>query len=134
MRMHATGEHLALPQEAVDYFHRLPGLDDEYRYTEWEREAWIIIAAQVPTTTTSPAVAWAFDYVHSAGDDHTCASSTPDAVDCPNVPLRLSMTGPARACLEGSSSAGNRGFKNLMSGHMAERSPVSLNKSVKRSL
>ncbi|MFJ4280589.1 MerR family transcriptional regulator [Streptomyces massasporeus] len=44
----AAGEHLALPRSVVGYLDRLRGLDVEERYIEMEREAWIMIAAQVP--------------------------------------------------------------------------------------
>ena len=44
----AAGEHLALPQSAVDYLDRLRGLGVEERYIAMERDAWIMIAAQVP--------------------------------------------------------------------------------------
>ncbi|WP_286131402.1 hypothetical protein [Microbispora sp. NRRL B-24597] len=39
---------MALPQSVVDYLDRLRGLDVEERYIEMERDAWIMIAAQVP--------------------------------------------------------------------------------------
>ncbi|MEW1600111.1 MerR family transcriptional regulator [Streptomyces sp. NPDC093808] len=44
----AAGEHLALPRSVVDYLDRLRGLGVEERYIELERDAWIMIAAQVP--------------------------------------------------------------------------------------
>jgi len=44
----AAAEHLALPQSVVDYLDRLRGLGAEERYIELERDAWIMIAAQVP--------------------------------------------------------------------------------------
>ncbi|MEU6535076.1 MerR family transcriptional regulator [Streptomyces sp. NPDC047000] len=44
----AAGEHLALPQSVVGYLDRLRGLGVEERYIEMERDAWIMIAAQVP--------------------------------------------------------------------------------------
>jgi DNA-binding transcriptional MerR regulator len=44
----AAGEHLALPQSVVDYLDRVRGLGVEERYIELERDAWIMVAAQVP--------------------------------------------------------------------------------------
>src|SRR5438874_747176 len=44
----ATGKQLALPQSVVDYLDRLRGLGVEERYIELERDAWIMVAAQVP--------------------------------------------------------------------------------------
>lgn len=44
----AAGEHLTLPPSAVKYLDRLRGLGVEERYIELERDAWIMIAAQVP--------------------------------------------------------------------------------------
>jgi len=44
----AAGEHLALPRSVVGYLDRLRGLGVEERYIEMERDAWIMIAAQVP--------------------------------------------------------------------------------------
>ncbi|WP_171166529.1 MerR family transcriptional regulator [Streptomyces sp. I05A-00742] len=44
----AAGEHLALPRSVVDYLDRVRGLGVEERYIEMERDAWIMIAAQVP--------------------------------------------------------------------------------------
>ncbi|MET9684938.1 MerR family transcriptional regulator [Streptomyces coeruleorubidus] len=44
----AAGEHLALPQSVVDYLDRLRGLGVEERYIEMERDAWIMVAAQLP--------------------------------------------------------------------------------------
>ncbi|WP_405842380.1 MerR family transcriptional regulator [Streptomyces sp. NBC_01518] len=44
----AAGEHLALPQSVVDYLDRLRGLGVGERYIELERDAWIMIAAQMP--------------------------------------------------------------------------------------
>jgi DNA-binding transcriptional MerR regulator len=44
----AAGEHLALPQCVVGYLDRVRGLGVEERYIEMERDAWIMVAAQVP--------------------------------------------------------------------------------------
>lgn len=44
----AAGEHLALPQSVVAYLDRLRDLGIQERYVELERDAWIMIAAQVP--------------------------------------------------------------------------------------
>ncbi len=44
----AAGEHLALPQSVVGYLDRVRGLGVEERYIEMERDAWIMVAAQVP--------------------------------------------------------------------------------------
>jgi len=44
----AAGEHLALPQSVVGYLDQLRGLGVDERYIELERDAWIMIAAQVP--------------------------------------------------------------------------------------
>jgi DNA-binding transcriptional MerR regulator len=44
----AAGEHLALPQSVVDYLDRLRGLGVVERYIELERDAWIMVAAQMP--------------------------------------------------------------------------------------
>jgi DNA-binding transcriptional MerR regulator len=44
----AAGEHLALPQSVVGYLDRLRGLGVDERYIEMERDAWIMVAAQIP--------------------------------------------------------------------------------------
>ncbi|WP_116953414.1 MerR family transcriptional regulator [Jiangella endophytica] len=44
----AAGDHLALPQSVVDYLDRVRGLGVEEQYIEMERDAWIMVAAQVP--------------------------------------------------------------------------------------
>lgn len=44
----AAGEHLALPQSVVGYLDRLRGLGIGEWYIEMERDAWIMVAAQVP--------------------------------------------------------------------------------------
>lgn len=44
----AVGDHLALPQSVVDYLDRVRGLGVEERYIEIERDAWIMVAAQMP--------------------------------------------------------------------------------------
>jgi DNA-binding transcriptional MerR regulator len=44
----AAGDHLALPQCVVDYLDRLRGLGVDERYVELERDAWIMVAAQIP--------------------------------------------------------------------------------------
>jgi DNA-binding transcriptional MerR regulator len=44
----AAGEHLALPHSVVGYLDRLRDLGVEERYIELERDAWIMVAAQVP--------------------------------------------------------------------------------------
>ncbi|MFJ4856749.1 MerR family transcriptional regulator [Streptomyces sp. NPDC088730] len=49
----AGGAHLALPQSVVDYLDRLRGLGVEERYIGMERDAWIMIAAQVPHSIDS---------------------------------------------------------------------------------
>ncbi|KUN25485.1 MerR family transcriptional regulator [Streptomyces antibioticus] len=49
----AAGEHLALPPSVVDYLDRLRGLGVDERYIEMERDAWIMIAAQVPHSIDS---------------------------------------------------------------------------------
>jgi DNA-binding transcriptional MerR regulator len=44
----AAGDRLALPPEAVDYLDRLRQLDIPERAIEMERDAWILVAAQIP--------------------------------------------------------------------------------------
>lgn len=44
----ATGEQLALPPSVVGYLDRVRGLGVDERYVEMERDAWIMVAAQVP--------------------------------------------------------------------------------------
>ncbi|PPK63196.1 MerR family transcriptional regulator [Actinokineospora auranticolor] len=44
----AAGEHLALPPSVVRYLDRLRGLGVGERYIAMERDAWILVAAQVP--------------------------------------------------------------------------------------
>jgi DNA-binding transcriptional MerR regulator len=44
----AAGEHLALPESVVGYLDRLRGLGVEEWYIELERDAWILVAAQMP--------------------------------------------------------------------------------------
>jgi len=44
----AAGDSLALPPEAVDYLERLRRLDIPERAIELERDAWILVAAQLP--------------------------------------------------------------------------------------
>lgn len=44
----AGGDRLALPPEAVDYLDRLRELDIPERAIEMERDAWILVAAQIP--------------------------------------------------------------------------------------
>ena len=44
----AAGDQLALPQSVVDYLDRLRGLGMKEQYIEMERDAWIMVAAQVP--------------------------------------------------------------------------------------
>lgn len=44
----AAGEHLALPQSVVGYLDRLRDLGVEEPYIALERDAWIMVAAQVP--------------------------------------------------------------------------------------
>jgi DNA-binding transcriptional MerR regulator len=44
----AAGDRLALPAVAVDYLDRLRALDIPERAIEMERDAWILVAAQIP--------------------------------------------------------------------------------------
>jgi DNA-binding transcriptional MerR regulator len=44
----AAGDRLALPDEAVEYLDRLRELDVPERAIEMERDAWILVAAQIP--------------------------------------------------------------------------------------
>lgn len=44
----AAGDHLALPESVVGYLDRLRGLGVDERYIERERDAWIMVAAQLP--------------------------------------------------------------------------------------
>lgn len=44
----AAGEQLALPASVVDYLDTVRGLGVDERYVEMERDAWIMVAAQVP--------------------------------------------------------------------------------------
>ncbi|WP_258723753.1 MerR family transcriptional regulator [Cellulomonas sp. NS3] len=44
----AAGDHLALPQSVVDYLDRLRGLGIGEAYIELERDAWIMLAPQIP--------------------------------------------------------------------------------------
>ncbi|MDN5749622.1 MAG: MerR family transcriptional regulator [Pseudonocardia sp.] len=44
----AAGEHLALPASVVGYLDRVRDLGVDERYVELERDAWILLAAQVP--------------------------------------------------------------------------------------
>jgi len=49
----AAGDHLALPQIVLDYLDRLRGLGVGEAYIELERDAWIMLAAQVPLSIDS---------------------------------------------------------------------------------
>ena len=44
----SAGDQLALPRSVVDYLDRLRALGVEERYIQLERDAWIMVAAQVP--------------------------------------------------------------------------------------
>ncbi|WP_454048471.1 MerR family transcriptional regulator [Cellulomonas sp. Marseille-Q8402] len=44
----AAGDHLALPQVVLDYLDRLRGLGVGKGYLELERDAWIMLAPQIP--------------------------------------------------------------------------------------
>ena len=44
----AAGEHMVLPASVVGYLDRLRNLGVEERYIELERDAWIMVAAQLP--------------------------------------------------------------------------------------
>lgn len=44
----AAGDHLALPASVVSYLDRVRALGVDERYIELERDAWIMVAAQVP--------------------------------------------------------------------------------------
>ncbi|GAB3712223.1 MerR family transcriptional regulator [Mariniluteicoccus flavus] len=44
----AAGDHLALPPSVIGYLERLRGLGVDERNVELERDAWIMVAAQVP--------------------------------------------------------------------------------------
>jgi DNA-binding transcriptional MerR regulator len=44
----AAGEHLALPQSVVGYLDRLRDLGVDEQYIDMERDAWIVLAAQIP--------------------------------------------------------------------------------------
>jgi DNA-binding transcriptional MerR regulator len=44
----AAGDRLALPPEAIEYLDRLRDLDLPERAIEMERDAWILVAAQIP--------------------------------------------------------------------------------------
>jgi DNA-binding transcriptional MerR regulator len=44
----AAGDHLALPQMVLDYLDRLRGLGVGEAYIELERDAWIMLAPQIP--------------------------------------------------------------------------------------
>lgn len=44
----ASGDRLALPESVVGYLERLRGLGVDERYLERERDAWIMVAAQLP--------------------------------------------------------------------------------------
>ena len=46
----AAGDHLALPQIVLDYLDRLRGLGVGESYIEFERDAWIMLAGQDPTS------------------------------------------------------------------------------------
>jgi DNA-binding transcriptional MerR regulator len=45
----AAGDHLALPPEAVAYLDRLRALGVPELAVEMERDAWILVAAQIPS-------------------------------------------------------------------------------------
>jgi DNA-binding transcriptional MerR regulator len=49
----AAGDHLALPRIVLDYLDRLRGLGVGEAYIELERDAWIMLAAQVPLSIDS---------------------------------------------------------------------------------
>lgn len=44
----AAGDHLALPQSVVGYLDRVRDLGVDEQYIELERDAWILVAAQMP--------------------------------------------------------------------------------------
>ena len=49
----AAGEQLALPDSVIGYLNRLRTLGIDERYLAMERDGWIMLAAQVPTTIDS---------------------------------------------------------------------------------
>jgi DNA-binding transcriptional MerR regulator len=49
----AAGDRLALPPQAVEYLDRLRELDVPERAIELERDAWILVAAQIPEQMTA---------------------------------------------------------------------------------
>jgi DNA-binding transcriptional MerR regulator len=49
----AAGDNLVLPDSVVTYLDRLRGLGVDERYIEMERDAWIMVAAQLPDTIDS---------------------------------------------------------------------------------
>jgi DNA-binding transcriptional MerR regulator len=53
----SAGDHLALPQSVVDYLDRLRGLGVSERVIELERDAWIMVAAQVSDSIDAVMVA-----------------------------------------------------------------------------
>ncbi|MBP2408969.1 MerR family transcriptional regulator [Brachybacterium fresconis] len=93
----AAGEQLALPASVVGYLERLRDLGVDERYLEKERDAWIVVAAQVPDQIDAviakkhedlgdPDVLWLYDLVSGVLD---WAADDPRVVEVADVLERI---------------------------------------------
>jgi hypothetical protein len=126
----AAGEHLALPRSVVDYLDRLRGLGVEERYIEMERDAWIMVAAQVPDVIDSviakkhedlddPDVVKLYSLISGALD---WSADDPRVVEIADVVERL-MTRAVKAGERGTDSFDDQ-LADLLDATMLESAPA----------
>jgi DNA-binding transcriptional MerR regulator len=126
----AAGEQLALPQSVVGYLDRLRGLDVDEPYIALERDAWIMVAAQVPHLIDSviakkheglndPDMVRLYSLVNGALD---CPADDPRVVEIADVLERL-MIRAVEAGETGDDHFDER-FADLLDAAAVESSPA----------
>lgn len=126
----AAGERLTLPPSVVDYLDRLRSLGVDERYIELERDAWIMVAAQMPQSIEA-----IIEQKHRELDDpdtvhlYRLLSDIPDwSVDDPRVVELANVLDRvwSRAIADGASGAEDFDDRlvDLLDATMAETSPV----------
>lgn len=129
----AAGEQLALPQSVVDYLDRLRGLGVQEGYIEMERDAWIMIAAQVPHSIDSviakkheelddPDMVKLYSLLSGALD---WPANDPRIVEVADILERL-MVRAVEAGEVGTDDGIDDQFVDLLDSTMAETSPIAV--------
>lgn len=129
----AAGDHLALPQIVLDYLDRLRGLGVGEAYIELERDAWIMLAPQIPLDLEAviadknrqldedPAMTRLYRLLGSVSE---WSADDPRVVELADIVEDLRIRAVQSGAVEIGDADASDPFASLLDATMAESTPV----------